>query len=371
MNNAGAFRRLRLIVSLTLALSGIAVALPSAAGAVTFGANVSSLFPPNATWPKDVGPALKSLHRIGASVARTDSFWATAEPQPPVNGKHTYSWTYDDRVAGVLARAGLRWQPIIDYATWWAGDGASGPEQGLPPAHIGDYALYAQAFAHHFGVGGVFWKDNPELPQLPVKVFEIWNEPDIPIFWEPAPNLTEYAQIYLYTRAAIHEVDPTATVIIGGLVYASTSLPALYAAAPSLRGNTDGVAIHPYRGTAAATETAVNYDISLDASTINAPIYVNEYGWNGVPGTWQGVTEAEREAYTEQATQVIGREPQVVDMEPFCWGCGQDYDSAFELYNSPAGAAYAQGIAADASYITPSGSPAAAAVARAALSRLQ
>jgi len=181
-----------------------------------------------------------------------------------------------------------------------------------------------------------------------VKVFEIWNEPDIPIFWEPAPNLTEFAQIYLYTRAAIHEVDPTATVIIGGLVYASTSLPALYAAEPSLRGNTDGVAIHPYRGTAAAMETAVNYDISLDASTIDAPIYVNEYGWNGVPGTWQGVTEAEREAYTEQATQVIGREPQVVDMEPFCWGCGQDYDSAFELYNTPAGAAYAASIAADA-----------------------
>jgi hypothetical protein len=372
VNNVGAFRRLRLIVSLTLALSGIAAVLPSAAGAVTFGANVSSLFPPNATWPKDVGPALKSLHSIGASVARTDSFWATAEPQPPVNGKHTYSWAYDDRVAGVLARAGLRWQPIVDYATWWAGDGASGTaEPGLAPAHIGDYALYAQQFARHFGVGGTFWKNNPSLPQLPVKVFEIWNEPDIPIFWEPAPNLTEYAEMYLFTRAAIHAVDPTAKVIIGGLVYASISLPALYAAEPSLRGNTDGVAIHPYRGTAAAMETAVNYDISLDASTVNAPIYVNEYGWNGVPGTWQGVTEAEREAYTEQATQVIGREPQVVDMEPFCWGCGQAYDSAFELYNTPAGAAYAQGIAADASYITPPGSPAAAAAARAALSRLR
>jgi hypothetical protein len=100
-------------------------------------------------------------------------------------------------------------------------------------------------------------------------------------------------------------------------------------------------------------ETAVNNDISLVASTVNAPIYVNEYGWNGVPGTWQGVDEADREAYTEQATEAIGRLPQVVDVEPFCWGCGQDYDSAFELYNTPAGAAYAQGVAVDQAYITP------------------
>jgi polysaccharide biosynthesis protein PslG len=348
-----AVRRSFLALCLAFALTGAAVARPVPASAVTFGANVSSLFSPNLPWPKDVSAALTSLHGIGASVARTDTFWATAEPQPPVDGKLTYSWSYDNRVALALARAGLRWQPIVDYATWWSGDGAAGPEAGLAPGYIGYYAAYAQAFARRFGVGGTFWKNTPGVPYLPVKVFEVWNEPDIPIFWEPTPNLAEYAALYLYTRAAIHAVDPTAKVIIGGLVYASTSLPALYAAQPSLRGNTDGVAIHPYRGSADGMETAVNYDISLDASTVDAPIYINEYGWNGTPGTWQGVTEAKREDYTKQATELIARDPDVVDMEPFCWGCGQDYDSAFELYNTPAGAAYARAIAADKKYITP------------------
>jgi polysaccharide biosynthesis protein PslG len=345
---------IRACLAIGLALVGIAVAMPSTAGAVTFGANVSSLFPPDSAWPKDVSQALTALHNIGASVARTDSFWATAEPNPPVNGKHTYTFSYDNKVALALARAGLTWQPILDYATWWSADGTStSGEPGLSPSYIGDYALYAQAFARRFGVGGTFWKNTPGVPQYPVKVFEIWNEPDIPLFWEPTPNLTEYAEMYLFTRAAIHAVDPTAKVIIGGLVYPSTSLPALYAAEPSLRGNTDGVAIHPYRDNAVDTETAVNYDINLDASTVDAPIYFNEYGWNGIPDTWQGVTEAERETYTEEVTQYMGALPQVADVEPFCWGCGQDYDSAFELYNTPAGAAYAQGIAADKSYITP------------------
>ena len=40
-------------------------------------------------------------------MVRTDTYWATAEPQPPVNGKHTYTFSYDNRVARALARAGL------------------------------------------------------------------------------------------------------------------------------------------------------------------------------------------------------------------------------------------------------------------------
>ena len=126
------------------------------------------------------------------------------------------------------------------------------------------------------------------------------------------------------------------------------------------------MAIHPYRGTADAMQTAVNYDASLDASTVDAPLYINEYGWNGVPGTWQGVTEAQREADTEEATETTGRDPTVVDVEPFRWGCGQDYDSASELYNTPAGAACAAGIAADQAYITPFGSTADLGAAKAA-----
>ena len=72
--------------------------------------------------------------------------------------------------------------------------------------------------------------------------------------------------------------------IIGGLVYASTSLPAMIADEPSLRGNVDGVAIHPYRDSRSQTITAVAYDLSLDASTVDAPMYINEYGWNGSRG---------------------------------------------------------------------------------------
>jgi hypothetical protein len=363
----------RFLVALvsTLGLMTATGMLPATASGATFGANVGALFPPNQAWPSDEPAALAALHGIGATVARTDTFWATAEPSPPVNGVHTYDWTYDDRVVTALSQAGLRWQPIVDYATWWAGDDSSVQNPGVSPAHIGDYAAYAQAFAERYGQGGTFWTSHPQVRQLPVKVFEIWNEPDLPIFWEPNPDLAEYAAMYLYTRAAIHVVDPGASVIIGGLVEASTSLPAMMAAEPSLRGNVDGVAIHPYRDSLSQTLTAVAYDLSLDASTVDAPMYINEFGWNGTPGTWQGTTEANREAWTKQVTEDLGSDPGIVDVEAYCWGCGQAFDSAFELYNTPAGAAFAAGIAADEPYTQSTNTTTASATAKVYLSQLQ
>ena len=344
--------RFLVAAGLALALSGVTAALPTAAQAVTFGANVGALFLPQTAWPSDERAALTALRAIGATVARTDTFWATAEPQPPVNGVHTYDWTYDDKVATALGTAGLRWQAIVDYATWWAADSGGGQNPGVAAGYVGDYAAYAQAFAHRYGQGGTFWAQHPNVRPEPVQVFEIWNEPDMKMFWEPGTNLAEYAQMYLASRAAIHAVDPTASVIIGGLVYASTSLPALVADEPSLRGNVDGVAIHPYRDTADETIQAVADDLSLDASTVAAPMYINEYGWNGEPGTWQGTTEADRELYTKEITEQLGVDPGIVDVEAFCWGCGQAFDSAFELYNTPAGAAFAAGIAADKPFTT-------------------
>jgi hypothetical protein len=363
-------QRFLVAAGLTLAMSA-AAALPAPAEAVTFGANVGALFPPQAAWPSYETAALTALRATGATVARTDTFWATGEPEPPVNGVHTYDWTYDDKVATALSNAGLRWQAIVDYATWWAADSGGGENPGVAPAYVGDYAAYAQAFARRYGQGGTFWQQHPGVHQEPVQVFEVWNEPDMNMFWQPSTNLVEYAQMYLYTRAAIHAVDPTASVIIGGLVNASTSLPTLMADQPSLRGNVDGVAIHPYRDNAADTMEAVAYDVSLDASTVDAPIYINEYGWNGTPGTWQGTTEANRELYTREVTAELGVDPGIVDVEAYCWGCGDAFDSAFELYNTPAGAAFAAGIAADEPYTAGTTTANAVTAAKTFLSTLQ
>jgi hypothetical protein len=242
-----------------------------------------------------------------------------------------------------LAAAGLRWQPILDYATAWAATPGAGQNPGVAPAHVGDYVAYAKAFAARYGPGGSFWAQNPSLQQLPVNVFEIWNEPDLPQFWSPAPNLAEYAWMYMDARAAIKSVAPSTKVIVGGLVFPRQSMPALVTALPAMRGSVDGVGIHPYRGTLDLLITAVNYDLQTDAATLGAPLYVNEYGWGATSAWWPDQTEAQRDASYGLATEWLGRNPYIADVEAYCWGC----DRLYEIYNTPAGAAFAAGIAAD------------------------
>ena len=50
-----------------------------------------------------------------------------------------------------------------------------------------------------------------------VNAWEIWNEPNETRFWRPAPDPAGYARLLNLTYEAIKQVNPAATVILGGL----------------------------------------------------------------------------------------------------------------------------------------------------------
>jgi hypothetical protein len=350
----GLSQRLMCALAVTCALAAATLlaglGLAPGARAATFGADVGGLFLPGKAIDATTLTKLRALRATGATAARTDTFWQLSEPAPPDAGGHHYDWTYDDAVAGALAAAGLRWEPVIDYAALWAGNPGNASNEGVAPAHVGDYSAYAQALAGRYGQGGIFWNLHPGLPQLSVNVFEIWNEPDLAEYWSPQPDLAEYATMFLTARSAIRARDPAASVIIGGLVFPRQSLPTLVQDRPELRGNVDGVGVHPYRSTAALTLTSVGLDLQTDAATVGAPLYVNEYGWGQPNPLFPAVTEASRDADIAQATQQLGADPYIADVEIYCWGCGPESDifgSSYELYGTPGAAAFAAGIAAD------------------------
>jgi hypothetical protein len=335
----------------------LALVLPGPARSATFGADAAGLFPPGGAPVAGALGELEALRAVGATVARSDSFWEITEPQPPVTGAHTYDWTYDDEVISTFAQAGLRWQPIIDYAPTWAANSTSWMHAGVSPAHVSDYAAYAAAFAARYGIGGAFWAQHPSLPPDPVTVFEIWNEPDLAWFWAPQPDMAEYATLFLDARTAIRAIEPGAKVIIGGLIDPAHSVPAMLAARPDLRMNVDGIGVHTYDPTASLTLASVASDLKVDVATLDVPLYVNEWGWQSIPWGWQGATEAVRDAEITQVTEQLGQDPSVADVEPYCWGCSD----AFNIYGTPAATAFQLGIAAARSAIanaTTTGPPA-------------
>jgi hypothetical protein len=208
-------------------------------------------------------------------------------------------------VAGDLAQHGLTWLPILDYSAPWA---QSIPGQDhSPPRSAADYAAYARAFAARYGAGGTFWRLHPEMAPLPVTAIEVWNEPDSGEFWSPRPDAAGYARLYAATRDAVHAVDPTARVIVGGLVDAAGFLPAMIGARPSGTGEVDGVAVHPY-----GTPDVVLGKVRAARGTLaalglgNVPLYVTEVGWTtSPPGALDYVPAARRPAWIEQTVRAL------------------------------------------------------------------
>lgn len=256
-------------------------ARPAPAGE-EFGVNVNLLFNNGTYNQAQIDLQLREARAAGATVARSDAFWESAEPAPPVDGVHHYVWRFDDEVAGALAASGLRWMPILDYSAPWA-ESVPGQDHS-PPSSPADYAAYAAAFAARYGDGGSFWRAHPGLTPEPVETYEIWNEPDNGEFWVPTPNAGRYAALYERARAAIAAVDPSARVIVGGLKSPATFLPAMVAAAPELRGHIDGVAIHPYGNPLVVLSKIRAARATLASLGLGSvPLYVTEFGWTTRP----------------------------------------------------------------------------------------
>jgi len=247
-----------------------------------YGVNVNLLFNDFSYTPAEISGQLAALRLTGATVARSDALWEATEPHAPVDGRHTYDWSFDDLIAGSLAAHGLTWLPILDYTAPW--DQSIPGQDHSPPRSDADYAAYAGAFAARYGPGGTFWRLHPSLPAEPVGAIEIWNEPDNPEFWVPHPDAAAYAALYLAAREAIDAADPEIRVLVGGLTAPAAFLPDMLAAAPQLRGHIDGVAIHPYGNPPLVLDrvrAARAALVALGMATV--PLYITEFGWTTSP----------------------------------------------------------------------------------------
>lgn len=279
----------------------LAVTIAAPARASDFGLNIQSLVNWDTLWGQPSAslrwePYLDAMRRDGMTVARTDAAWSAAQP----GGAGTpYDWSLHDRIAGNLARAGLRWLPVVDLTPAWAAAPVNQPPgcegviaRYLPPApgRFDDFAAYAAALAARYGANGTFWSAHPELPKLPITQYEVWNEPNVDAYWNNDPNPASYRALYDKTRAAIRAQDPAARVLVGGVVWGGTvhCAPNTPNAASWLQRlasqpgwETDGVAMHPYGASAAgvvANVRELRRGLAA-AGRPDVPLEQTEIGW--------------------------------------------------------------------------------------------
>jgi hypothetical protein len=263
---------------------------------------------------------LGAVRDSGIGLVRSDAFWEAVEPDPPSHGVHDYDWLVLDFHQSAMAQHDLRWQAIVDYSAEWASTVPG--EQHAPPASVDDFADYAGALAARYGRGGDFWAAFPDLTELPVTTYEIWNEPNLAGFWQPAPDPDRYMELYAAARAAIEAVDPDATVIVGGLVPGTDFAERLYASRPDARELIDGIGYHPYAQTADGGLLEVRaLRRQLDALGAGAvPIHVTELGWHTNGSGAQLMGEDARAAALERAAGMLARSDcGLASIVPYTW----------------------------------------------------
>jgi polysaccharide biosynthesis protein PslG len=283
-----------LALSVALACAQNATAAPPAHYGASYGIRTEKSPPPAprsfygvmaADNPTSSETALMAAGGVGT--LRINLVWAWVQPDSPAD----HDWSHYDQVIGDAARQGIRVLPTIYGSPAWAAI-----KQNYPPwqDNVHAFRAFATAVAQRYGTNGTFWAMHPEIPKLPVRWWQLWNEASSSTFWDATPSAREYVDLLRVFRAGIKDGDPSAMILLSGL-FPTPRAPGSIAFKLFLRGIYkrggkplfDGAAIHPYGSTPGRVLQRVLamrriMDRFNDERT---PIWVTEVGWatDGLP----------------------------------------------------------------------------------------
>jgi polysaccharide biosynthesis protein PslG len=151
------------------------------------------------------------MAQSGVESARAVVSWRRAQPAEGV----APDLSETDELVALAARHGIELLPIVLETPDWAADS---PGPGAAPTHIGAYTAFLRSLVLRYGPTGSFWDEHPELPRLPLRAWQIWNEPHLGAYWKTDGDWArEYARLLKASKPAIEGVDPGATIVLAGL----------------------------------------------------------------------------------------------------------------------------------------------------------
>jgi hypothetical protein len=170
---------------------------------------------------------LKTMVSNGVQSVRVAFSWAAAQPYKTdadvpdgqasdfidAGGVPT-SFQFTDMVVGDAARERVTVLPTVLYAPPWdAVDNDSGVAY---PRTYAPYAAYLTALIGRYGPKGSFWRENPGIPKMPIRSWQIWNEPNLAYYWRQ-PFASSYVSMLKAAHTAAKKADPGARVVLGAL----------------------------------------------------------------------------------------------------------------------------------------------------------
>jgi hypothetical protein len=336
---AAAHRRWRRLAATALGALTVTLALTSPVGA----ASAPSGFFGVGAWSYPTASQLQSMSAAGLRLVRGALAWGQVQTSASPASRN---WDYPDSLAREAASDGVNIIFDLNGCAVWACGTVNAPPTG---AQLSAYESFVAAMVARYEPSSSFWNGQPHVPQIS---WQVWNEVNGGYFW-PDPTPAAYATFLGEISSTIHSVDPSATVVMSGLVALpgvsggmdlQPFLEGLYRQ-PGFPSDTDAIVVHGYAPNPAATLHILDEAraVMIEHHDTARPMWVTEMSWStGGPPYPATVSTTTQNQYLTQAWSAMLACRRRWNLQHVLWYALQDVSAA--VYGPPDGWFYHDGL---------------------------
>ena len=233
-------------------------------------------------------------------------------------------FSFTDARVLAAARHGISTLALVLRCPGWA---ARFPGRAFSPPRVSaDYARFLQTLIRRYGPAGTLWAEHPEVAPVPVRDWQVWNEPNLSNYFSQQPYQRPYRRLLAAAYPAVHAADPGARVVMAGLAnFSWRELASLYRA--GVRGHFDVAAVHPFSGRPSNSYkiTRLNREVMNRNHDGRKPLWITEITWSSALGqkpdvqhNWE-TTERGQASRLTKAYTIYARNQRRLRLERIYW----------------------------------------------------
>lgn len=222
-----------------------------------------------------------------------------------LDSQSAYDWSSIDSSVGAAATAGVRVLPIM-YGT---PAGYANKPTKLPIENSKQrqgWAAFLRAAVQRYGPRGDFWTENPAVPELPIRTWQIWNEANFFYFATPV-SPRNYVKLLKASHRVLEGADGNSKVMLSGLFGSPRETPGRAMKSARFidkiyrlggRRFFDSVAIHPYTPNTGQLRRLLKQvrKTLIQHGGRKTPMHVTEIGWGSDSATVFGMGNRSKQA---------------------------------------------------------------------------
>jgi Beta-galactosidase len=233
------------------------------------------------------------MARSGVESVRVTPAWNALE-----GSLGAYDFRTLDRIVAAASRRRIATLINPTATPAWISSRPNSPEASrYPPRSAAPYAELMRQLVLRYGPSGTFWAQNPGIPRVPVRYWQIWNEQNAPWHWRQRRWARGYTNLLKAAYRAIKGVDRGATVIAGSVVAAPNrsqwgAVRQMYRA--GAKRWFDALAVHPFTNNERSVSGTTAQLLEIIRRVRNetrsrrdgkAPIMITELSWPASVGS--------------------------------------------------------------------------------------